>query len=456
MYTKVLGFIWNSSIRLKIMKRILLKIKELTFSLVFIVLIISNTVFSQTEIYVKMPVGGYAPMDIGVAEFVPKKVEFTSAEKEMAQRICQVIREDLKFSLMFYVFEVDSFVFEVLKHDWGNLKGWYDIGAKTVLTGDLEIKGDYIDVSVKLHDVESLKKIFAHSYKTSIFNYRGLAHAVADDVVQKITGETPIFSTKIAFVSKRDDAKELYICDYDGENLKKLTADNSINLSPRFSPDSRKMTFTSYKEGNPDLWVLDLDRSENHKISSELGLNSAASWSPDGRQLALTLTKDGNAEIYLINQKGEIETRLTKNWSIDSSPCFSPNGKQIAFTSDRAGAPQIYVMDLDGSNVRKLTYETSYNDSPAWSPRGDKIAFVTRSPGGFDVCTIDITGENFMRLTSSGSNENPQWSPDGYHLVFSSNTTGKNEIYTMNWDGTNVKPITEGGENYNPCWSPSR
>jgi len=437
------------------MKSLSEKIKNLSFLLFIINLILAGSVFAQTEIYVKMPVGGYAPMDIGIAEFVPKKGEFSLEEKEISEKICQIIRDDLNYSLMFYVFETDSFVFDVLEQDWKNLYGWESIGAKTVLTGELKIEGDEVDVSAKLHDVVRLKAVFSHSYRTKVSNFRGLAHAISDDIVEKITGEPPVFSTKVAFVSQRDGVKEIYICDFDGYNGKQLTADNSINLSPRFSPDGKKITFTSYREGNPDLWVLDLSQNENHKLSSEVGLNSAASWSPDGKNLALTLTKDGNAEIYLISQNGGIKSRLTKNWAIDSSPCFSPNGKQIAFTSDRAGAPQIYIMDVDGSNVRRLTYQTSYNDSPAWSPRGDKIAFVTRSAGGFDVCSIDITGENFMRLTSEGSNENPQWSPDGYHIVFSSNKSGKYQIYTMNWDGTNKKTITKGGENYNPCWSPS-
>jgi TolB protein len=44
------------------------------------------------------------------------------------------------------------------------------------------------------------------------------------------------------------------MCDYDGKNIKQLTHNGSINLSPRWSPNGRKILFTSYKLGSPVLY----------------------------------------------------------------------------------------------------------------------------------------------------------------------------------------------------------
>jgi len=422
--------------------------------LLILFLIDFRNLSAQTEVYVKMPVGGSEPLDLAVTDFSPKKKGFSADEKSWSVQIPQIVRADLDFSLLFYVTEIDSFARSVVGADPLNFDGWFKLGVQMVLSGEVEQKGDEIRADVSLYDVVKGKKIYSESYKTSSDNLRGLAHTISDDVVFKLTGDKGIFNTRIVFVSSRSGNKEIHICDYDGFNLKKITSDKSISLSPRWSPDGKKIIYTSYKKGNPDLWIRDLQTGTDQVLSAQAGLNSAASWSPDGKYISLVLSKGGNPDIYLLDQAGKIIRRLTNSSAIASSPSFSPNGKEIVYTSDKTGLPQLYVMDNQGSNVRRLTYDLDYCDSPAWSPKGDKVAFVVRTSSGFDIYTIEVTGQNLRRLTYGSNNENPSWSPDGYHLVFSSDRTGKHEVYTMDWDGQNQKAITSGGENYNPSWSP--
>jgi len=418
-----------------------------------LVVFLYDTSCSQSEVHVKISTAGIEPMDMAVIDFTPKNDKAVSQEKDLSKNITAVVRQDLLYALVFNLVEADSFASSILKGNWYDFAGWFNLGAKTLVGGTVEAKKGTVIAEVDLWDVYRKRKISSEAYKTSVESYRALAHTISDDIVYKLTGEKGIFNSRIAFISDRTGYKEIYVCDYDGENQTQLTNHKSINLSPRWSPDGKTIAYTSYKGGNPDLWLLSLKDNKSKVISAQAGLNSAPAWSPDGRTLAMTLSKDGDAEIYLVNADGVIIRRLTKSSSIDSSPTWSPNGKEVAFSSDRAGQPQVYIMSAEGGDVRRLTYEDNYNDSPAWSPRGDKIAYVTRLEGEFQICTIDITGENLIRLTSQGSSENPHWSPDGLHIVFSSNRSGKHQIYTMNWDGSEQKPITGQGNNYNPDWS---
>ena len=405
---------------------------------------------AQTEITGRITKGAVKyleALDLAVIDFSPK-------ESEYAPQITQVVQDDLRYSLYFRLAEIDSFILAILGNDLYNLDGWRELGVQYLLEGSVKIEEDKLKAEINLMDVLRKKVILTKRYKTAPKSYRVLAHAIADDIVLNMTGQKGIFSTKMTYVSINEGHKEIYICDYDGHNPFPVTKDESINVSPVWSPGGDKLAYTSYKRGNPDLWMTDLKNSQTTLLSSQVGLNSAPAWSPDGKYLALTLTRDKNAEIYLISSEGEIIRRLTNSRSIDSSPTWSPSGKEIAFTSDRAGIPQIYVMDVEGANVRRLTYRGNWTDSPCWSPRGDKIAFVSRENWKFHVYTMDVTGENMTRLTYEGSNENPRWSPDGLHIVFSSNRSGKYEVYTMSWDGSNQKPITNGEGNYNPSWSP--
>jgi TolB protein len=409
-----------------------------------------KALWAQTEIEAKISKGAIKyieALDIAVIDFTPR-------DSNYADQITQVVRDDLNYSLYFRVAKIDSFVLTILGDDLYNMGGWYQLGVQYLLDGSVQMEEGKLRAKINLADVVRKKVIKSFEFKTEPQSFRALAHAISDEVVLTFTGQKGIFSTKLAYVHSSDGKKEIYLCDYDGENPHPITNDRSINISPAWSPDGSKLVYTSYKRHSPDLWITDLSSSQTKIFTSFPGLNSAPAWSPDGKYVAVTLTKDGNAEIYLVTAEGEVVRRLTFGRAIDSSPTWSPNVKEIAFTSDRSGFPQVYVMDTEGSNVRRLTYTDNMSDSPCWSPRGDRIAFVIREGVRFNVYTMDVTGENITRLTFDGSNENPRWSPDGLHIVFSSNRTGKFEVYTMNWDGTNQRKITGEGENYNPSWSP--
>ncbi|MFQ5604584.1 MAG: Tol-Pal system beta propeller repeat protein TolB [bacterium] len=328
--------------------------------------------------------------------------------------------------------------------------------ALAVLSGHFRFQGNKLTIQPILQDRVSGRTILKNDYTDNLDNQRYLIHKISDDIVYSLTGENGIARTKIAFVSQqRNNVKEIAMMDYDGYNVQKLTRDQSINLSPAWSPDGSKICFTSYKKQQPFLFEYSLLTRTDRQISNHVGLNSSPAWSPDGRKIAFTVSKDGNAELYTLDLVSHEFRRLTFNRAIDSSPSWSPSNREMAFISDRAGTPQIYIMDSDGANTRRLTFEGSYNASPSWSPRGDKIAFVSRTDSGFDIYTIDVTGENSMRLTdSSGSNEDPSWSPNGYALIFSSNRSGKRELYSMFWDGSDQKRISKGGIFYSPAWSP--
>jgi len=405
---------------------------------------IKGTIYSQGEFH---------PLEVSLVKFQTKNK--WPAEESLAVQITEVIQKDLTFSMFFKFSEENLFSFA----DAADLNPldqdiWLRTEAQFLIAGKVEIQSALLKTEVYLYDAFARKKNFSQSYRTPQSAWRKLAHEISNDLLQNLTGEKGIFTTKIAYIRETPSGKELYLCDYDGFNPQQITFDKSIDLSPNWSAYGKKLIYTSYKSGNPDLWELQLESGKAKKLANFRGLNTAARYNPKGNLIALTLSIDRDPEIYLINSGGENPRRLTYSLGIESSPSWSPNGKQIAFTSDRTGSPQIYVMDSDGSNVHRLTYGLSYCDSPAWSPHGDKIALVSRERGGFQIYTVDITGENLNRLTDQGSNENPSWSPDGYHLAFASSRTGKFEIYTMNWDGSNQSKITSGGGNFSPAWSP--
>jgi TolB protein len=305
-------------------------------------------------------------------------------------------------------------------------------------------------------DFPGRRQILVRDYRGSLAEWRSLVHRFADDVVQQFTGEPGIAETRIAFVTRHARVKELNVMDFDGNGVTPLTHDQSIAMSPAWSPDGSLLLFTSYKSGHgPQVYVVPARGGRSFLISGRKGNNTSAQYSPDGREIACTLSVDGNPEIYRLDARGGAPQRLTTNPAIDTSPTWSPTGREIAFTSDRGGSPQVYVMDRDGGNVRRLTFDVNYTDSPAWSPRGDRIAFVSRSDNGFDVYVCRADGTGARAVARGGSNENPRWSPDGRHLVFASNRDGAFGLYVSDLDDRPPRRLDTGGqEAMSPAWSP--
>lgn len=331
---------------------------------------------------------------------------------------------------------------------------WKAAGADLLVKSGYRASGNSITLEFRLYDVLKGKELLAKRYSGTVRDVRKISHMFDDQIMLAITGEKGPFSGKIAFVSRQTGNKELYLMDYDGYNVQRLTKNGSINLNPDFSPNGREIIYTSYKKHNPDLYRRELFTGSEAAVSKRNGLNITGAYAPDGKKIALAMSRDGNSEIYLIDTGGKLLARLTNNHGIDVSPSWSPDGSRIAFTSDRLGRPQVFVMNSDGSNVYRLTTNGAYNDRPRWSPKGDRIVYCRMEGSGFQIYAINPDGTGDTQLTGEGSNEHPRWSHDGRFITFSSKRGGNESIYVMRADGTGQTKVSRGhASDSHPTWS---
>ncbi len=371
----------------------------------------------------------------------------------------KTLRSDLEFNDTIGLVDPASLPFDSTSVKFGQEKEYSSrlsrLDIQVMLVAELVKNENRLSVEAKLFDVSTQGQIFYNRYVAEAKTLRSAVHRLSDDIIYYLTGERGIARTKIAFVSNKTGAKEVYVMDLDGGNIMLMTRNDSLNLTPRWSPDGKFLAYVSYRDGNPDLYLLDVTCGRRSKISSLPGLNISPAWAPDGKSIALVLSKEGTTDIYVMHLDGTGLRQLTHGNAISVSPSWSPNGRQLAFVSDQGGSPQIYVMDAEGTNVRRLTFKGNYNTSPVWSPRGDKIAFVSRQNGLFEICVMNPDGGGPRDLThGEGNNESPSWSPDGRYIVHSSTRHGKSGIYIMREDGSGQKRLTpEDGEYFTPDWS---
>ncbi len=332
---------------------------------------------------------------------------------------------------------------------------WARFGADALLKVEDNSRVGECDFTATAYALQTQQRLFSKRYKGKAATQKKLVHAMANDLVMALTGNEGIALTKIAFVNDSTGSKELYVMDYDGDNMRRISTDRSLMLYPRWSPDGKDLVAVSYLRSKPNICRIDVARGTRQFISTFPGLNAGASFSPDGKSLALTLSKDGNPEIYVLHLSSGRAQRLTKDRAVDSSPTWSPDGKQIAFVSDRGGTPQIYKMNADGGNQRRISFQGNYNASPAWSPKGDFIAYCTLAGKNFQIYVLDVSAGTVYPVTGdSRSNEDPAWAPDGRHLVYSGAQNYLSNLFMIDiYDQHPIQLTNRIGNCVSPSWS---
>ncbi|MBU0994727.1 MAG: Tol-Pal system beta propeller repeat protein TolB [Proteobacteria bacterium] len=434
------------------------KMPVLMFLALIIVVIEMNASFSAEYDYINISNPFLNKIPIAVPFFRP--MAEGSAEKKMAREASDLLSETLEFTGFFKILNRGAFLEEPSEKGIVasriNFRNWRTVGAELLITGGILIHNDKVDMEFRLFDTFKEKLVIGKRYKGSPDDMRQMVRRFAREIIYRLTGNIGIFESKIAFVSSSSGTKELYICDFDGYNPKKITQKSNMTFAPAWSSDGRYLAFTSYARGRPDLFIKNLSGKRGAVINFQ-GVNLTPSWVPGKFELAASLSFSGDQEIYLLTGTGKIIKRLTNQWDIDVSPSFSPDGKKMAFVSRRSGSPQIHVMDMSSGNVKRITFQGYYNTSPSWSPVDDKIVYVGMINNEINIYMIEEKGGVAIQLTQqSGDNEFPTWSPDGSLITFSSTREGKSRIYVMTAFGTDQRRLlTMPGEQSSPRWSPA-
>lgn len=381
----------------------------------------------------------------------------------LGQKIAEVIANDLRNSGLFTplgpggvprptVPEVTSPAFD----------RWAGMNAEALVQGFVRSAGGdaQITVGCYLYDVALRSELTRQGYVVAPRDWRRAAHRCADLIYSRLTGESPFFDSRIAYIAetgpKNARVKRLAIMDSDGANHRFITNGQSLALTPRWSPDYKSIAYVSYVGKTVRIYIYDVDQGRQRAIMETNNAVFAPRWSPDGRTLLFSMASGGNTDIYKIPASGGRATRLTNTPGINVGGSFSPDGARIVFESDRSGGQQIYVMNADGSSQRRISFGGGRYATPEWSPRGDLIAF-TKMAGNFRIGVMSPDGGGERLLTNGWQDEAPTWSPNGRVLQFFRTTQGRggrSSVWQVDLTGVHERRIATPVDGSDPAWGP--
>jgi TolB protein len=379
--------------------------------------------------------------------------------KALAAEFDAALQYDLAACGLFQVLDRKSFLADAKEGVTAasiNFTNWQNVGADALVKTQLSVAGDQLKGDLRLFTVGSGREDFKASGSVSAKDPRKLAHVLANALYKHFTKETGPFETKIGWVKRTAQGKDVYLSDWDGRNAAAI-ASGGINLLPFVLADGKSVAFTTYRRNKPEIFVASAGGQPRELVASGR-MATGIAYSPDGRRIAYSLADGESAQIWVANVDGSAPRQVTSTpYFINTSPTWSPDGKRLAFVSNRGGSPQIYLMPSDGGEAKRLTFQGNYNQTPDWSPRGDLIAFTARDErNAFDLFTVNVDSGKVNRLTQDqGNNEEPSFSPNGRLVLFTSTRSGSQQLYVMTADGNNQTALpVEKGQYSTPDWGP--
>jgi Tol biopolymer transport system component/C-terminal processing protease CtpA/Prc len=168
----------------------------------------------------------------------------------------------------------------------------------------------------------------------------------------------------------------------DGGDAARVTRTHAAESQIVWAPDSRKIAYVSDREGAFNIYSYDFTTNAEAPLTRGVGANYAPSFSPDGKTLAFI--RDGS-ELRAIDLETKQE-RLLATAYLERPPLidsryyeWSPDGKWIAhlFVGERAFT-NVGVVPAAGGESKRISFlANASSGSVSWSPDGKYVLFNT-------------------------------------------------------------------------------
>jgi len=163
---------------------------------------------------------------------------------------------------------------------------------------------------------------------------------------------------------------EIYRINTDGTQIKRITFNTGADdWHPYTHPFKYNVIYESGVPGHEDIYIMDFDGNNIQKISDTPMRKRVPTVSIDGAIIAFVSYEGNDFFIYTMDQNGDNIIRLPGAPINSGHPDISPDNKYITFQARTSGGndnSEIYIMDMDGKNLTRLTNTGGKNWDPVF------------------------------------------------------------------------------------------
>ncbi|MFT5052723.1 MAG: TolB protein [Chlamydiales bacterium] len=220
----------------------------------------------------------------------------------------------------------------------------------------------------------------------------------------------------LGYVWPVDPAYDLHLADLSSGAIRTLVDDPGYDGHANVSNAGDAILFCSRRSGDLELWRCDREGGDLRRLTDRQGYEAGASWSPDDTEIVFAATvfdpenvetqrkryeaqlehwatEPGSMKIEAMAADGSGRRTVTSPGGANWDPCFTPDGSQILFASNHHGAVpdprsfDLFLVNLDGSGLERVTYfdhsvGRQYDGFPNFSRNGRFLAFSSNRGTG--------------------------------------------------------------------------
>ncbi|HEU5422896.1 MAG TPA: S9 family peptidase [Nitrolancea sp.] len=132
---------------------------------------------------------------------------------------------------------------------------------------------------------------------------------------ERVTNADAVWSpdgASIAFVSDREgEFGNLWTCDADGANARRLVAEEAQHATPAWAPDGRRIAYTRNDDGDCQIWLW--QDGQTRQLTHEPGVHGELSWLGGERILCSFSSPVRPTDLYLIDAASGERRQLTQS-----------------------------------------------------------------------------------------------------------------------------------------------
>ncbi|QQS48879.1 MAG: PD40 domain-containing protein [Acidobacteriota bacterium] len=148
-----------------------------------------------------------------------------------------------------------------------------------------------------------------------------------------------------------------------GRRIVVPVSDDLIDFNPVISPDASRIAFVSNRGGAFEIWLCSRTTGELRQLTAGASVLGGLSWSADSSTIAFTTAATGSKLRGIAIADAAGGTFRVLSDQNDSNPSLSARGDRLIFTSMRDGDAELYLMDLASGRVERLTRSMGVDDS---------------------------------------------------------------------------------------------
>ena len=195
--------------------------------LFFVATLTSVMVSTAAQAALEIEISGGSAQQIPIA-IVP----FGQGAAAGQDKIGDIVAADLRRSGLFRILETGGVASRPTELSQVKYAEWTVLQAQAITVGNVTaLPGNRLKVTFGLADVLKQTQLVTMEYNIAPNQLRLTAHKIADVIYQKLTGEGPIFASRIAYINKTKNRFALQVADADGVNAQTVVSSSEPIIS---------------------------------------------------------------------------------------------------------------------------------------------------------------------------------------------------------------------------------